>query len=445
MMPCYRYFRSHIIKVGKRQTKICRTITSETKLENTGTTAVKLSLEGVEGKIVIDGSQGEGGGQIIRNAISYANILRKPIYIHNIRAGRPRPGLREQHLRGIQAAIEICGGIVRGDKSNSSELYYEPAPIRNVSDFSKERTITSTIQTAGSISLLLQTALPCALFGPTPINLCVTGGTNATMAPQYDYWESVFLPTLVEQCRLRPNQIEPTLLKHGYYPRGGGEVNVRIQPIENTLRPVTMMYRGRLKKIHFCAFHTGVFNERYANRVVQEALSYLRARVASFVYEKSIEHRDEAIGDGAGIIIVATFECGRRLAGSALAKNTRDKSKYVGLAAAEELYQSYNNGGCVDEWLQDQLILYAALADGVSDITTGSITLHTKTAIAIAERMVGAEFEISKVDYLGNASTVVYSPEAYGKKGRIAGKHLIRCHGIGFQRLSPSLNEDVVS
>ena len=99
------------------------------------------------------------------------------------------------------------------------------------------------------------------------------------------------------------------------------------------------------------------------------------------------------------------------------------------MAAAEELYQSYNNGGCVDEWLQDQLILYAALADGVSDITTGSITLHTKTAIAIAELMVGAEFEISKVDYLGNASTVVYSPEAYGKKGRIDGKHLIRCRG----------------
>jgi RNA 3'-terminal phosphate cyclase (ATP) len=257
------------------------------------------------------------------------------------------------------------------------------------------------------------------------------------MAPPYDYWEKVLLPTIVEQCKLKPNQIDPTLLKYGYYPRGGGVAKVHVLPVESALRPLTLMFRGKLKKIQLFAFHTGAFSRQYANRIAVEALLILKARIASFVHETIIEHRDNAIGDGAGIFILATFENGRRLAGSALAKHTKHKAKHVGMEAAEDLYRSYNDGGCVDEWLQDQLIIYAALADGLSEIVTGSLTLHTNTAISIAEQMVGAEFEISKIDHLGNAATIVYSPDAYGKKGRIDGKHLIRCRGIGFRRNAP--------
>ena len=241
------------------------------------------------------------------------------------------------------------------------------------------------------------------------------------------------------------NQIQPTVLKHGYYPRGGGVVKVHVQPIETTLRPITLMYRGKLKKIIIRTYHSGEFTRHYANRIGAEALMHLKARITNFVHEMTIEHRENAIGDGAGIFILATFECGRRLAASAMAKYKKHKAKFVGQAAAEELYQTYSDGGCVDEWLQDQLILYAALADGDSEITTGSITLHTKTAILIAEQMVGAEFEISKIDYLGNATTTSYSSDEYGKKGRIAGKHLIRCRGVGFRRIPLLTNHDVVS
>jgi RNA 3'-terminal phosphate cyclase (ATP) len=234
-------------------------------------------------------------------------------------------------------------------------------------------------------------------------------------------------------------------LKHGYYPKGGGVVKVHVQPIESHLRPITLRFRGRLKKILIRSYYAGNFHRKFAENMAREALLYLKARIPDFVHETSIEPHEEAIGDGAGIIIIASFDCGCRLAGSATAKHAKYKSKRVGATAAEELYKTFNDGGCVDEWLQDQLILYAALADGVSEITTGSITLHTKTAISIAEQLVGAEFEISKIDHLGNAASVVYSPDAYGKKGRIAGKHLIRCRGVGFRRVSPLSIQDVAS
>jgi RNA 3'-terminal phosphate cyclase (ATP) len=407
------------------------------------TTTTVVPMEVIDGTITIDGSQGEGGGQILRNAISYANILRLPIHIHSIRAGRPRPGLREQHLRGIQIATGICGGVLQGDKLNSTEIYYVPAKYEEDADGKKERTLTAAVQTAGSVCLMLQSAIPCALFGPTPVTLYLTGGTNAIMAPQYDYWERILLPTLVEQCMLRQNQVEPSVLKHGYYPRGGGVVKVRVQPIADRLRPITLMYRGKLKNIVISVFYSGDYTEKYAKRMAYQAMVYLKARLPTVAYEIVVEHHLESTGNGAGILAIASFDCGRRLAGSAVAKYTKEKAKQVAVAAAEELYQTYMDGGCVDEWLQDQVIIYAALADGVSEISTGSITLHTLTAISIAEQIAGAKFEILKIDHLGNVSTAVNSPDTYGKNGRIAGKHLIRCHGIGFQRNAPPLNQNV--
>jgi RNA 3'-terminal phosphate cyclase (ATP) len=387
------------------------------------------------GRIIIDGSFGEGGGQIVRDAIAYANILRKGVRIHSIRKNRrPKPGLQAQHLRGIRLATSICGGTLFGDVPNALEVIYQPEDIEDFVDGTTARNLAGEVKTAGSICLLLQAALPCALFSPTPVNLKLMGGTNATMAPQYDYWSKLFLPTIEEHCKLNPNQVNARVVRRGYYPKGGGLVNVEVKPIDGCLQPLTLIYRGKLKKIFIRAFYAGEFNNGYAKRMAIDAKNHLRSRVQSSLYEDLIEEDQNAIGSGAGILIVAMFDTGRLLAGSSIAGFRKEKAKIVAKRAADELFQAILDGGCVDDWLQDQLILYAALADGMSQIFTGSLTLHTYTAIMLAEKMTGARFEISKVDHFGTATAAAYNSDDYGKKDRIPGKHLIRCHGIGFRR-----------
>ena len=405
---------------------------------------------------VVDGSRGEGGGQILRNAIAYATILQRGVRIYGVRAGRVNPGLRAQHLTGIRLAVDAMAddekgtnGRLEGDALHSTEIRYQPPAATDDDDANDraavERTITGDTGTAGSIVLLLQAALPGALFGrknKAPCRLRLRGGTNATMAPQYDYWERVFWPTVREQCGLEADQIQARVLRRGFFPKGGGEVEVRIKPLNKLpLQPIRLTNRGDVASIYIRSFHAGNLPRHLAEQMAKVAKSTLRQRYPNVPLETEIVTERQAVGSGLGILVMATTTTGCRLAGSALS-SPQKKARDVAAEAARELLQTLDDGGCVDEWLQDQLILFMALAGGVSEMVAGSLTLHTQTAIWIAQELSGAAFEVTRVvDHQQQAKTtpgmpssaVANSPE-YGKDGRIAGKHLIRCHGIGFHK-----------
>lgn len=384
------------------------------------------------GLITIDGSKGEGGGQIIRNAISYANILRKKIRILNIRSGRAKPGLQAQHVTGLQLASAVSGGSLIGDRINSTEIRYQPAPLPGSSAEQHVRSIRGEIKSAGSICLLLQAALPCALFSPTECHFHLTGGTDASFAPQYNYWYAVFRPTLQTQCGLSDDQIQADVTRRGFFPKGGGKVQVRVKPLTQPLRPVQLTERGTVTDIFIRTFHAGAIPRTDAESIEQAARTYLEERVNRVNFHTEIVTETKANGSSMGILIVAITDTGCRLAGSSVLAKPKKSAQEIGFEAAEELFQTMEDGGCVDEWLQDQLILFAALADGVSEILTGSLTLHTRTAIMIAEEMAGAKFEVTKLpDKEGNKK--IADDVKYGKEGRISGRHLIRCHGIGLQ------------
>ena len=169
--------------------------------------------------IEIDGSVGEGGGQIIRTALSLSAITKKPFKIFNIRANRPKPGLQPQHLMATKAVRNICRGKLNGAELESTELSFEPGPIIGGKyDFD--------IGTAGSTILLAQTIIPILNFAEKESEITIHGGTHVTHSPSYDYFERVFVPAI----RALGIELECQMKKVGYYPKGGGEIQFQIKP-----------------------------------------------------------------------------------------------------------------------------------------------------------------------------------------------------------------------
>lgn len=420
----------------------------------------------------IDGSFGEGGGQLLRNACAYASILRKNVRIEKIRAGRKKPGLRRQHLVGLQLLERCCcdgGAKLVGGSVGSQEVYFFAAsegPTRGTGNGNGERpkrkrdasgvfpvhvvntkdcivpqrVYTGDTHTAGSICLLLQTVLPLGLLSPRSGNetddvLCfiLKGGTNASMAPQYDYFENIFLPTLKRCCQLEDGMVDASVHRRGFFPRGGGEVHVKIRGwLPRPLLPIRLTEFGTLTEINIRAFSGGTCPRSVAENLVEAAKSQLLSSSTGIDWKRismtyDVVQYQNAFGSGSGILIVAKTSTGCLLGGSAVGS---PKIPWVETArqAATEILQVVDNtsgGACVDEYLQDQLILYMAMADGVSEILTSCLTLHTRTAIWLAEQMCAARFEVTRLDE-GVAKT------DDNATGRILGRHVIRCHGIGF-------------
>ncbi|XP_071755621.1 RNA 3'-terminal phosphate cyclase [Centroberyx gerrardi] len=332
----------------------------------------------------IDGSVMEGGGQILRVSAALSCITGSSIKITKIRAGRSSPGLRPQHLSGLQLVSDLCSGSLEGGNIGSTEVSLTPGKIRSGN-------LTADTQTAGSVCLLLQVALPCALFADSASQLCLKGGTNAEMAPHIDYTVKVFKPILERfgvhfDCDIR---------MRGYYPKGGGELLVTVNPLKE-LSPVVMTDRGNITKIHGRAFVAGVLPFKLAKDMSTAAVRTIRKEIKDlYINIQPLQEKEKACGNGNGIIILAESSTGCLFAGSALGKKGVYADK-VGIEAAEMLLRNIRHNGCVDEFLQDQLIIFMALAKGTSRIRTGAVTLHTQTAIHIAEQLTQAKFTITK-------------------------------------------------
>uniref|UniRef100_K9J0A8 RNA 3'-terminal phosphate cyclase n=1 Tax=Desmodus rotundus TaxID=9430 RepID=K9J0A8_DESRO len=356
-------------------------------------------------RVEVDGGVLEGGGQILRVSTALSCLLGVPLRVQKIRAGRSTPGLRPQHLSGLEMIRDLCDGQLDGAEIGSTEIMFTPGKIRG-------GTHTADTKTAGSVCLLLQVSMPCVLFAASPSELRLRGGTNAEMAPQIDYTATVFKP-IVEKFGFKFNC---DIKMRGYYPKGGGEVIVQMSPVKQ-LNPINLTDRGSVTKIHGRAFVAGVLPFKMAKDMAAAAVRCLRKEFRDlYVNIQPVqEPGDQAFGNGSGIIITAETSTGCLLAGSSLGKRGVNADK-VGIEAAEMLLANLRHGGAVDEYLQDQLIIFMALASGVSRIKTGPVTLHTKTAIHFAEQLAKAKFTVKKSEDEEDASKDAY---------------IIECQGIG--------------
>ncbi|XP_065070059.1 RNA 3'-terminal phosphate cyclase-like isoform X2 [Rhopilema esculentum] len=333
--------------------------------------------------------------------------MKIPITVENVRGKRSKPGLRPQHLAGIKLVTAICNGKLKGAEVGSTLVNFEPGCI-NSGDFKVD------IQTAGSVSLLIQVALPCILYGPQKSTLSMKGGTNVEMAPPIEFFAELFIPT-VKRFGV---ELGCDIIRRGFFPKGGGEVNVTVNPV-NSLLPVQMVDFGEVTLVRGMAYVAGVLPKKVANIMAKEATSIIRKSLSS-VPIKIDSHqiaRDQAAGTGCGIMIIAETSTGCLLSGSQIGKKGIP-AEQVGTAAAEELLKSIRNEACIDEHLQDQLIILMALADGKSAIQTGPLTLHTQTAIHIAEMLTKAKF----------------TTKAIKEREDEQGTYLIECIGSGHAR-----------
>ncbi|KAF5302012.1 hypothetical protein FQA39_LY10482 [Lamprigera yunnana] len=348
--------------------------------------------------IKIDGSILEGGGQILRIAVSLSVLLQQPIQVINIRLGRSKPGLQEQHHKGLELVTRLCNGTLKGGFLGSTQIELWPGKISGGSYSCKANT-------AGSTSLMLQIALPCAIFANGDVTLTLEGGTNAEMAPQIDYITEVFRPILEKFGAT----FDFDLIRRGYFPKGGGKVMIHVKPVPQ-LNAVELLDVGNVTAIHGWSYVAGTLPLHLAHTMADAVSQQLIKLHQNVSIERYKEDSQIAPHNAAGIILVAETNSGCIFGGSALSRKT-EKPDETGARAAMEILKPIYDGACVDDHSQDQVIILMALAKGRSRVCVGELTLHTKTAIYVAEQVAKVHFDII---HQGN-------------------KNIIECDGLGLR------------
>jgi RNA 3'-phosphate cyclase len=325
--------------------------------------------------IEIDGSYGEGGGQIMRTSLALASLLGEDLRICNIRRKRPKPGLAQQHLVSVRAIQEITQAEVEGARLGSTELTYRPERI-------KSGKYKIDIGTAGSISMVLQTVFSTCLFTGQPIELVILGGTDVKWSPPVDYLRHVFRP-LMEKMRVKA---EIEVQRRGYYPRGGGIVRAVVHPIKS-LRALNLLERGAVAGIKGIA-HSSNLPCHIVERMAMAAKSKLN-------YPCSIELEcGKGFSTGTGIVLWAVGE--NSLLGSSSLGEIGKRAEKVGEEAAVQLMAELQTNAPLDSHMSDQVIPYLALAEGASRVRVAKVTNHMTTNIYVVEKILGLKFKIEE-------------------------------------------------
>ncbi|RLA77666.1 MAG: RNA 3'-phosphate cyclase [Deltaproteobacteria bacterium] len=312
--------------------------------------------------IVLDGSYGEGGGQIVRTAVGLSAYLGVPCRVERIRRGRPNPGLRAQHVAGIKALLKICRGEAEGLRVGSESLTFRPGPLRG-------GTFEVDVGTAGAIGLVLQTLLLPASRVPARLRLLIRGGTDVAWAPTIGYVERVLLP-LLRRMGYR-GRVE--LKRRGYYPKGGGEVLFEAEG--GRLRGLEVERPGEVLRVEGISHAAkALAARRVAERQREAVLATLRKEGINA--EIRVRYEDTP-SPGSGVDLWAICK-GSVMGANALGERGK-RAEEVGREAAESLLRQLSSGAALDEWMADQIVPFLAVAEGPSAVSLPHPTGHLET------------------------------------------------------------------
>lgn len=327
--------------------------------------------------ITIDGSFGEGGGQILRTALALSLVTAKPFRIENIRAGRKNPGLLRQHLTAVNAATEISRAEVTGAAIGSRELTFAPGSV-------VAGNYAFAVGTAGSTTLVLQTVLPALLVASGKSKLILEGGTHNPFAPPFDFLEKAFLPLV---NRMGP-RVTAELERPGFYPAGGGRMSVTIEPAAE-LNRLDLPARGEVqaRRAKAVVANLPISIAERELKVIARKMSWPRESMKTESVERS---------PGPGNVVTIEIECEhvtevftgfgeRGLRSEAVAeKAVQQARRYIGSEAA------------VAEYLADQLLIPMAMAGGGS-FTTLPLSRHATTNIEVIGKFIDVGIETSQI------------------------------------------------
>jgi len=321
--------------------------------------------------IRIDGAYGEGGGQLVRTAVALAAVTGTAIRVVNVRAGRAKPGLAPQHLAAVRAVAELCGARTEGLELRATSFTFAPgAPCGGTFRFD--------VGTAGSVTLVLQAALPVLLAAPTASRVTVIGGTDVRQAPPADYFTEVLLGHVARMGA----RVAARVLRRGYFPRGGGEIVLDVVP--GPLHAFALDAPGALVELGGLA-HVAHLPTHIADRMRAAALQALGPAAADARLATAVVESEAAIGQGGAIVAWARTEASVLGAGRVAERGVRAEA--LGEAVGQALAADLASGAALDTHAADQILVYLALARGAASFTTREVSAHALTAMWLIEQL----------------------------------------------------------
>ncbi len=341
--------------------------------------------------VLIDGGFGEGGGQILRTSLSLACVTGKRLHMENIRANRRNPGLARQHISCVHAVRDITNGTCSEAELGSQVLDFEPGKITG-GKFSFD------IGSAGSASLVIQTILPPLFLTEKPSTVTVSGGTHNPMSPPYDFFEQVFLPAIAQGGF----NVKCQLLKHGFFPAGGGKIKIDVQPWSKEsasaidfCQPVE---KFKISAIVYTARLPNHIADRQRGLFLKSALAFTDAskmRLAQPLRFEDIELADVTDSDGPGNCVMILLS-GQDLRTIFTAFGERGKPSEKVIREVVDLTTEFlKSEAAIDHFLADQLLIYMAMGD-CGSFTTDKLSSHLRTNIEVIKKFLPVDFSIEQ-------------------------------------------------
>ena len=326
--------------------------------------------------IALDGSQGEGGGQILRSALALSLVTGTPFRIDNIRAGRPRPGLMRQHLTAVEAAAAVGAAQTSGAAVGSRSLTFTPATV-------KPGEYAFSVGTAGSATLVLQTVLPSLLTADRPSSLMLEGGTHNPSSPPFDFLAKAFLPIVARMGA----RVEATLERPGFYPAGGGRFRVTVAPTK-ALTALVLEQRGEVRTRRVRAVVANL-----PRAIGERELNRFAARTHWDSSAFSLEAVPNSVGPGNALIAEVESEHVTEVFTAFGEKQVRAET--VANVCADEVLAYLATDAPVGPHLADQLVLLLALA-GHGTFRTTTPTKHTRTQLDVIPRFLSTSISCTE-------------------------------------------------